>query len=75
MFAARIMAARTFRQSLDEYARMVTEDAGDRSSRARHPHPRFGNLNAHQWVCLGAVHQSIHRKQMERIVAGRERGS
>ncbi len=59
-----------FRQFLDDYVRMVTEDAGDRGSGARHPHPWFGHLNAHQWVCLGAVHQSIHRKQMERIIAG-----
>ena len=63
-----------FRQFLDDYARMVTEDIGDRKSKSRHPHPWFGNLNAHQWVCLGAVHQSIHRKQMERIVAGMDRG-
>jgi hypothetical protein len=64
-----------FRQFLDDYTRMVTEDAGDRKSKSRHPHPWFGNLNAHQWVCLGAVHQSIHRKQMERIVAALERGA
>ena len=61
-----------FRQFLDDYARMVTEEAGDRKSKSRHPHPWFGKLNAHQWMCLGAVHQSIHRKQMERIVAGLE---
>ena len=59
-----------FRQFVDDYVRMVTEDAGDRTSKSRHPHPWFGELNAHQWICLGAVHQSIHRKQMERIVAG-----
>ena len=61
-----------FRQFLDDYARMVTEDIGDRKSKSRHPHPWFGQLNAHQWVCLGTVHQSIHRKQVERIVAGLE---
>ena len=63
-----------FRQFLDDYARMVTEEAGDRRSKSRHPHPWFGNLNAHKWVCLGAVHQSLHRKQMELIIAGLKRG-
>ena len=59
-----------FRQFLDDYARMVAEDAGDRNSKSRHSHPWFGQLNAHEWTCLSAVHQSVHRKQMERIVAG-----
>jgi hypothetical protein len=59
-----------FRQFLGDYSRIVSKDIGDRNSGSRHPHPWFGELNAHQWVCLGAVHQSIHRKQMERIAAG-----
>ncbi|MHB8974787.1 MAG: hypothetical protein ACYC3X_30650 [Pirellulaceae bacterium] len=59
-----------FRQFLGDYARIVSDDIGDRNSKSRHPHPWFGNLNAHQWACLGAVHQSIHRKQLERVVAG-----
>ena len=63
-----------FRQFLGDYSRIVSEDIGDRNSKSRHPHPWFGDLNAHQWACLGAVHQSIHRKQMERIVVGRECG-
>jgi hypothetical protein len=63
-----------FRQFLGDYSRIVSEDTGDRNSKSRHPHPWFGDLNAHQWACLGAVHQSIHRKQMERIVVGLECG-
>ncbi len=59
-----------FRQFLQDYTQIVTEDTRDRKSRSRHPHPWFGPLNAHQWNCLGAVHQSVHRRQMERIVAG-----
>lgn len=58
-----------FEQFLGDYCRIVSEEVGDRRSRARHAHPWFGDLNAHQWACLGAVHQSVHRKQMERIVA------
>ena len=59
-----------YRQFLDDYTRMLAEEVGDRTSRSRHRHPWFGDLNAHQWNCLGAVHQSIHRKQLERIIAG-----
>jgi hypothetical protein len=62
-----------FRQFLDDYVRMVTDEIGDRRSKSRHPHPWFGELDAHRWMCLGAFHQSIHRKQMERIVAGLDR--
>jgi hypothetical protein len=62
-----------FRQFLDDYARMVAEETGNQRSKSRHPHPWFGELNAHQWMCLGAVHQSIHRKQTEQIVAQLER--
>jgi hypothetical protein len=27
-------------------------------------------LTPQRWVCLGAIHQQIHRRQMERIIAG-----
>ena len=59
-----------FQQFVGDYASMISKDVGDRQCKARHPHPWFGELTAHQWACLGAVHQTIHRKQLERIVAG-----
>ena len=31
----------------------------------RYPHPWFGLLDAFQWHCLIAMHQGIHRKQIE----------
>lgn len=65
-----IQIVQDYRQFLTDYDRMISEEAGDRKSKSRHPHPWFGELNAHQWACLGAVHQLIHRRQMERIVAG-----
>jgi len=34
----------------------------------RHTHHQFGPLDAHGWHCLAAIHQNIHRKQIERIV-------
>ncbi len=35
----------------------------------RFPHPWFGPLDGHQWHCLAAVHQRIHRKQAQKIMA------
>lgn len=33
----------------------------------RYGHPWFGPMDAHQWHCLLAFHQSIHGKQIEAI--------
>lgn len=41
-----------------------------RGTGPRYPHPWFGPLDAHQWQCLLAFHQEIHRKQIERIRDG-----
>jgi hypothetical protein len=32
-------------------------------------HPWFGNLSAAKWVTLSAIHQGLHRKQIESILA------
>jgi hypothetical protein len=53
---------------LDDYAQTLQEDIGSRTSCHSHPHPRFGQLTAHGWACLGAFHQFVRRRQMERIV-------
>ena len=55
---------------LDDYADTLSEDVGDRRSRLTHPHPWLGELTAHHWACVATVHQAIHRRQVERIVAG-----
>ena len=55
---------------LRDYAHTLTEDVDDWKSAQTYGHPWFGELTAQQWPCLGAVHQKIHRHQMERIVAG-----
>ncbi len=36
---------------------------------ARHPHPWFGAMTAHDWHCLAGVHHRVHRRQIERIVS------
>jgi hypothetical protein len=56
-----------FEECLAEYPRRVGALAGLRT-RAKHRHPWFGPLGAHDWHCLAAGHQRIHRRQVERIV-------
>ncbi len=38
-------------------------------TRARFPHPWFGPMDAHGWHALAGGHMSIHRVQIERILA------
>ena len=47
----------------------LLESRGNLETSARYRHPWFGRLNAHQWHCLAAVHQRIHRRQMQKLVA------
>jgi hypothetical protein len=60
-------AVERFEECLDEYPRRVAALAGLRT-RAKHRHPWFGPLNAHEWHCLAAGHQRIHRRQVECIM-------
>lgn len=59
-----------YAQFLQHYQRTLAAPAGDRRTRMTLAHPWFGALGPHQWVCLGALHQQIHRRQMARIVCG-----
>ena len=36
----------------------------------RHEHPWFGHLDAKGWAVMGAIHQIVHRRQMEAIIKG-----
>lgn len=38
------------------------------AAKPRYAHPWFGPLTAHQWMCLLALHQRVHRQQAEAIV-------
>lgn len=61
-----------------DFAGLLAEAAeSDRSEPAilpgvgpRYPHPWFGPLDAHQWHCMLAFHQGLHRRQIEAIRAG-----
>ncbi len=36
----------------------------------RYEHPWFGSLRAKEWAVMGAIHQIVHRRQMEAIIKG-----
>jgi hypothetical protein len=40
---------------------------GKLGRRARHPHPWFGPMTAHDWHCLAGIHHGLHCRQIERI--------
>ncbi|MCP4590735.1 MAG: hypothetical protein GY842_08320 [bacterium] len=63
----------SYRKFLADFERRMAEEVGDRRSRRRLNHPWFGEIDAHQWACLAALHQRIHRKQIEAIVKGLKR--
>jgi hypothetical protein len=54
---------------LTHYTRSVA-DLGSLNAKARHVHPWFGPLTARQWHALAAVHNRLHRLQIERILRG-----
>ncbi|MBY0405495.1 MAG: hypothetical protein K2X66_16455 [Cyanobacteria bacterium] len=38
------------------------------SKENRHQHPWFWKLNAHEWLCINALHHRIHKKQVKLIL-------
>ena len=38
-------------------------------SAARHPHPWFGSMDALGWHWLATLHHTVHRRQIQRIIA------
>jgi hypothetical protein len=62
-------AVGVFQSFLAQYADTMNREVAERGSRKTLQHPWFGEMNAHQWHCLAAMHQGIHRKQMQKILA------
>ncbi len=62
-------AVGVFQSFLAQYADTMNREVVDRNSSTTLAHPWFGGMNAHQWHCLAALHQGIHRKQMQKILA------
>ena len=57
-----------YRAFLSRFDARMTQDITNRRSRTTHRHPWVGPLTAHQWLNLAAVHQRIHRKQIQAIL-------
>jgi hypothetical protein len=52
---------------VERYTDMV-DKLGNLRAGNRYPHPWFGDLSAAQWHALAAVHNSVHRRQVQRIL-------
>jgi hypothetical protein len=58
-----------FEEAVQKYEATVKR-LGQLGRSARHAHPWFGPLTAHEWHCLAGIHHAAHRQQIERIKAG-----
>ena len=63
-----------YRVFLGDYQDKLVNQTGNRNAQNTAPHPWFGDLTPQRWVCLGAIHQQIHRRQMDRIISGLRQG-
>ena len=59
----------SFRDVIADYIKRV-KALQTLASSVTHPHPWFGPLDAHGWHCLAAMHNQIHRRHIEKIIAG-----
>lgn len=57
-----------FRDFLERFDRRMASEVGDHHAKITHSHPWLGPINMHQWLCLGGVHQRLHRRQIEMIL-------
>jgi hypothetical protein len=61
-------------EQMDDLAKLVerytdmVEKLGNLRAGIAHPHPWYGPLSAAQWHALAVVHNSVHRRHIERIV-------
>ncbi|MCA9018457.1 MAG: hypothetical protein KDA77_24260, partial [Planctomycetaceae bacterium] len=57
-----------FSHFIQSFDRTLHTEVKHWDSGTRFRHPWFGLMNMHQWVCLAALHQGIHRKQIQYIL-------
>jgi len=53
---------------LARFSAILQNDVEDRRSKVLHPHPWSGPMTVHQWLYLAAMHQRLHRVQLDRIL-------
>jgi len=58
-----------FSQKMKDTLARIEKEARDRASTFKQVHPWFGPITAHQWNWLMATHQSIHRRQLEKMLS------
>jgi len=61
-----------YRQMSSDYignVESLIKSRGSLRTSVRYLHPWFGPLDAHQWHCLVGVHQRVHRRQAQKIIA------
>jgi hypothetical protein len=58
-----------FAEAVENYEGTV-QRLGKLGRSARHAHPWFGPMTAHEWHCLAGIHRGAHRQQIERIKEG-----
>lgn len=63
-----IESIESFRSFLDDYCYALQEKVENRESDTTFEHPWFGELTARQWCALAALHQGIHRRQIQSIL-------
>ena len=64
-----------FREFLKEADRRLGDRVEPLRTDVRYPHPWFGPLTAHQWICMAAIHHGIHLQQLKAVVAGLNPGA
>ncbi len=52
------------------YRKQLTDPTTLGEATLRHPHPWLGPLDAGGWLAIAALHQRVHRQQLEAIIAG-----
>ncbi len=59
----------TFTESCEMFLKNIPSSQELENS-ATLTHPWFGPMNAYSWLALGSLHLSVHRRQLQRVIAG-----
>ena len=65
--AAGLEQIERLRRAVEIYERTIKQQ-DDLRTPLRHPHPWFGPLDARGWHALAAIHNGLHRRQIQMIV-------
>ena len=57
-----------YRRFVEGFRLTLLENLDDIHAPHRYEHPWFGPLNPKEWMVMGAIHQTVHRRQIEAIL-------